>query len=47
MKLDQYFDYVHTELIKLLYFDLEQYIIIPYMNTTTHVFWCRRCCVLW
>ena len=18
---------------------------IPYMNTTTHVFWCRRCCV--
>ena len=17
------------------------------MNTTTHVFWCRRCCVLW
>ena len=20
--------------------------IIPYMNTVTHVFWCRRCCVL-
>ena len=18
---------------------------VPYMNTTTHVFWCRRCCV--
>ena len=25
--------------------EIEMFLKIPYMNTTTHVFWCRRCCV--